>query len=134
MRTAAHCVAAAALMVAAAGGGARPGHAAEPQIFAHDAWVCATPEAYDQAIGEASRTRDREALADRLRGENLCTLIEDDDIEDIMPPFVEVLEHRDGKVRVTFIVENYRRVATLHARINWVKFTGWTDASNLEAY
>ena len=132
MRTAAHCVAAAALMVAAAGGGARPGHAAEPQIFAHDAWVCATPEAYDQAVGEASRTRDREALADRLRGENLCTLIEDDDIEDIMAPFVEVLGCQGDKVRVTFIIENYRRIAILHARITWVKFTGWTQADNLE--
>ena len=131
MRTASWIAAATLLTVAAAAGRS---HAAEPQIFAHGAWVCATPEAYDQALEEASRTRDREGLADRLRDANLCTYIEDDDVEDIMPPFVEVLDHRGDKVRVTFIVENYRRIATLHARISWVKFIGWTEAANLENY
>ena len=124
--------AAAALLLAVAAAG-RP-YAAEPQIFVHGAWVCATPEAYDQAIEEAARTRDREGLAERLRDENLCTYIEDDDVEDIMAPFVEVLGRQGDKVRVTFIVENYRRIATLHARITWVKFTGWTQADNLEDY
>jgi len=61
-------------------------------------------------------------------------MLEEDQIEDMMAPFVQIKEIRGDMVRVEFIIEFYRKIEFLHRRITRVFYTGWTDQANLRNY
>ncbi len=128
---------AAALVVALAS----PAQAAEsgeepPQTFYNHTWVCTSPEAYATAVQrEAETPRDKfGALKVALLEERLCMLVDEEQLEDMMAPFVQVKETQGEMVKVEFIIEFYRKVEFLHRRITRVFYTGWTDQANLRNY
>jgi hypothetical protein len=108
-----------------------------PYLLHEGTWVCDSPAAYDQALAEQAKTngyKELMALKDRLLEAKLCMYVDDDDIEDMMAPFVEILERQGDKVKVTFTIEFYKRIATLHASFRRVKFAGWTAEDRLADY
>jgi hypothetical protein len=109
-----------------------------PPYLLHDGtWVCSTPAAYDQAIAEQAKTNGYEelmALKERLLSEKLCMFVDDDDIEDMMAPFVEVIERQGEKIKVTFTIEFYKKVSEIQAGFNRVTFAGWTAENRLADY
>lgn len=104
--------------------------ASEPHMFAIGSWVCATAEIYDRAM-EEQRASGVMALRKRMDETDECLYIDDDAIEDILQPFVTVLDRKDGHAHVTFIIENYRRIAMLHRKFARVEYTGWTSESSV---
>ena len=115
-------------------------HGAEPQMLAEGSWVCATPEAHDGAVASEKKGQDPQALEDELRAQ--CIRMTSERLEEVMAPFVAVLEQTGDKARVSFVIEVYDRGATGAAPgvpqprggINrQIKFTGWTAAANLRA-
>jgi hypothetical protein len=122
-------LAAASLAAAAAEG--------PPYLLHEGTWICTTPETYDQALAEQAKTngyKELMALEERLLAEKACMLVDDDDIEDMMAPFVEVVERQGDKIKVTFTVEFYKRVNSIQARFRRVKFSGWTAEDRLADY
>jgi hypothetical protein len=117
------------LIIALAGTGA----AGTQWYFKHAAWVCSTPDAYDQAIA-AQRNLDGKTL-DELRKElfdrKLCVFISDDEITGVMSPYITLLETRGDKMNVSFFIRYEKSLAFLHKEFTWYKFVGWTEAANL---
>ncbi len=114
---------------------AQPGD--PPYLLAEGTWVCTTPEAYDDAVAKQENTKgysELMELKDRLLAEKLCMYVDDEDIEDMMAPFVEIVERNGDKVKVTFWIEFYKRIAYLHRTFSRVKFAGWTAVSRLTEY
>ncbi|MGQ4808672.1 hypothetical protein NKDENANG_02060 [Candidatus Entotheonellaceae bacterium PAL068K] len=111
-------------------------HAAEPQTLAEGSWVCSTPESYDQAVETARNWRGKalKDLKQQLLEKKLCMYVDDEDLEDLMAPFVKVLSRQGDKVKVSFTIEFYKRIQYLHRKITRVTFAGWTDAKNLRNY
>jgi hypothetical protein len=108
-----------------------------PYLLHEDTWVCATPETYDQALAEQAKTngyKELMALKERLLAEKSCMLVDDEAIEDMMAPYVEVIERQGDKIKVTFTVEFYKRVNSIQARFRRVKFAGWTAEDRLADY
>lgn len=103
----------------------------------HDrSWLCATPEDYAFALVRAEEAGPAGAAAvrDELLESKRCILIVEDDIEDIMAPFVQVLDRRDGQAQVRFTVEFYKRIELLHRNITRATFSGWTGDDRLRNY
>jgi hypothetical protein len=108
-----------------------------PYLLHEGTWVCATPEGYDQALAEQAKTNGYKqlmALKDQLLAEKRCMFVDDEDIEDMMAPFVEVVDRQGDKIKVTFTIEFYKRTSTIGAAFNRVKFTGWTAEDRLADY
>jgi hypothetical protein len=108
-----------------------------PYLLKEGTWVCVTPAAYDQAMVEQGKTngyKELMALKDRLLADKSCMFVDDEDIEDMMAPFVQVGERQDNKIKVTFTIEFYNRVSTIAAAFNRVRFTGWTAEDRLADY
>jgi hypothetical protein len=120
-----------ALALGSAIGAASAAKEPGPFILAENSWVCVTPEAYDQAIAEAGKTDDIRGLRKRFLDDRLCITIDDEDIEDMLAPFVLVTEHQDEKIKVRFEVEYYKRIAFLHRNFARVTFAGWTHQDRL---
>jgi hypothetical protein len=117
-------------------------HGAEPQTLAEGSWVCATPEAHDQAIASEHKGQDPQALEVELRAH--CIRMTSERLADVMAPFVAVVDRIGDKARVSFIIEVYERGATgagaqgtpqPRGGINrQIKYLGWTAAANLRAH
>jgi hypothetical protein len=118
------------LLVSIAVGGAG---AAEPQMLKEGSWLCSSPEAYDQAVMEERnwQGKDLAALKKQLLEQKLCMYVDDKYLEDMMAPFVTVLDQQGNKVQVSFTVEFNKRIRTLHRQISRVTYAGWTDVGNL---
>ncbi len=108
-------------------------HAVERTTLKNGSWLCTTPDAYDQAVAESKKRvgKAREALKKELLEQQLCMYADDELLEDIMAPWVQVIERQGDKVKVSFMVEFYKRVEYLHRRFSRVNYTGWTGADNL---
>lgn len=101
----------------------------------HDrSWICATPDDYAHATARQAEGASVESLRAELLESKRCILILEDDIEDIMAPFVEVTEQEGDRVRVRFTVEFYKRIELLHRNITRATFVGWTGEDNLRNY
>lgn len=128
--------AAAPAMALAEDGSTAPLGVHDERITLHDkSWLCATPEDYAHALdrvaeGSSSFGTIRKELLDSKK----CMLVVEDDIEDMMAPFVEVMERQGQTVRVRFTVEFYKRIELLHRNITRVTFAGWTGEDNLRNY
>jgi hypothetical protein len=108
-----------------------------PYLLEEGTWICATPEDYDRAIAEQAKTKgypELMALKDRLLAAKSCMYVDDDDIEDMMAPFVTVVDRRGDKVKVEFWIEFYKKIAELNRAWSNVKFTGWTAEERLADY
>jgi hypothetical protein len=108
-----------------------------PYLLEDGTWICATPEDYDRAIAEQEKTNgypELMALKDRLLEAKSCMFVDDEDIEDMMAPFVTVVDRQGDKIKVEFWVEFYKRHAELHRSWSNVKFTGWTAEERLADY
>ncbi|ETX03293.1 MAG: hypothetical protein ETSY1_00510 [Candidatus Entotheonella factor] len=108
--------------------------AVERTTLKNGSWLCVSPEAYDQAVAEVKKKRrgeEREAFKKQLLQDKLCMYADDELVEDIMAPWVQVIERQGDKVKVSFMVEFYKRVEYLHRRFSRINYTGWTSADNL---
>jgi hypothetical protein len=125
------------LAMALLGGGAAGAADGPPYLLHEGTWVCVTPEAYDQALAEQAGTngyKELMALKERLLAAKSCMFVDDEDIEDMMAPFVEIVDQTGDKIKVTFTIEFYKRTSTIGARFNRVKFSGWTAENRLADY
>jgi hypothetical protein len=108
-----------------------------PYLLEEGSWICVTPEDYDQAIAEEAKINgypELMALNERLVEAKSCMLIDDEHIEDMLAPFVTVVERQGDKIKVEFWVEFYKRQAELHRAWTHVKFSGWTAEERLADY
>jgi hypothetical protein len=108
-----------------------------PYLLEEGTWICATPEDYDRAIAEQGKTNgypELMALKERLLAAKSCMYVDDDDIEDMMAPFVTVVDRQGDKVKVEFWIEFYKKIAELDRAWSNVKFTGWTAEERLADY
>lgn len=103
---------------------------AEAMTFRLNSWVCQSPETYDQVAAEMSnRQRSLSSLMEAYKSS--CVYMDDDNIEDMLPPFVKVLGTEGNKAKVSFFVEFYKKFNVLHAKISHVRFVGWTATENV---
>lgn len=106
---------------------ADPGSVKPPHMLSSGAMLCKSPEAYQSANGsDASR-------ADALDS-NQCMRITEDDLEEMLAPFVEILDQRGSMILVQYSVEYEDKIELLHRKVAHVRFTGWTDEGNLRNY
>jgi hypothetical protein len=105
----------------------------DPVTLTGNNWVCTSPEAYTEAVELEQKTPRAEFdhLKEDLLARKACMFVDGDDAEDIMAPFVKVLERNGDKARVQFTIEYYRRLALLHRNIRRVTYAGWTGERDL---
>jgi hypothetical protein len=115
-------------------------HGAEPQMLAEGSWVCATPEAHDEAVASEQKGQDPQALEVELRAH--CIRMTSERLGDVMAPFIAVVDRIGDKAQVSFVIEVYDRGPTGAAEgipqprggmNRQIKYTGWTAAANLRA-
>ena len=114
---------------------------AEPQTLVEGSWVCATPQAHDEAVASERNGQDPQALEVELRAR--CIRMTSERLAEVMAPFVAVVERIGDKARVSFITEVYERGATgaeaqgtpqPRGGLNrQIKYVGWTAAVKLRA-
>ena len=105
-----------------------------PMTLKEGAWVCGTRDAYHQARDGSweGPTFSIEKFRAGTQEPKACIYVDDDLLEDMMAPFVKVAEHDGTDVRVSFIIEFYKRIEYLHRKFSRIEFSGWTDAANVE--
>lgn len=106
--------------------------AGEPMMFSNSAWVCDTPEHYGAAVAEQRAGRDLPALRRELLQAQQCIFVEYDDQDDLLPPFVTLIEERDGLTKVSFMIQSEKRIAFLNRQVAQTRYTGWTDGKRLQ--
>ncbi|MDP6953810.1 MAG: hypothetical protein QGF53_13735 [Alphaproteobacteria bacterium] len=84
--------------------------------------VCVSAAAYDAAAAEGG--------GDQAS----CVAVNDDQLEDMLAPFVQVEETNGDHVLVNFSVENYKKLELLHGQVTHVRYRGWTASKNLRNY
>ena len=83
-----------------------------PYLLEEGTWLCATPEDYDRAVAEQAKTNgypELKALKERLLATRAACIVDEEHIEDMMAPFVTVVDRQGDKVKVEFWVEFYKR-------------------------
>jgi len=108
-----------------------PSLAADAMTFKLGSWVCQTPEAFDD-VTKAANAGSQSLQKLQTTYKSNCVFMDDDNIEDMLPPFVTVLDTKNDKTKVSFFVEFYRKLAMLEAKIKHVRFVGWTSQSNVK--
>jgi hypothetical protein len=58
--------------------------------------------------------------------------MDDDNLEDMMAPYVSVLGEDGEMTKVAFFIEFYKRIEFLHRQITHVRFVGWTASENVK--
>lgn len=106
---------------------ADPSATTSPHMLSSGAMLCKSPEVYQAAIANDG---DRADLLDT----NQCMRVSEDDLEEMLAPFVEILEQRGSLIRVQYAVEYEDKLELLHRKVAHVRFTGWTDEANLRNY
>jgi hypothetical protein len=103
--------------------------------FYDGTWVCSTPATYDEAT---ERAKSPEGGLRALRAELLeakkCLYVEEKNVEDMLAPFVQIVERDGNLVQVRFTIEYYRKIELLHRNITRMTFVGWTENANLRDY
>ena len=49
----------------------------------------------------------------------------------MLAPWVTVHEHNGKLIKVSFFLEHFKKIEYLHRTIKHVKYTGWTEQTNL---
>jgi hypothetical protein len=126
-----------ALLAVAVGAAQARATKGPPYLLEEGTWLCATPEDYDRAVAEQAKTNgypELKALKERLLADKSCMYVDGEHIEDMMAPFVTVVDRQGDKVKVEFWVEFYKKIAELNRAWSNVKFTGWTAEERLADY
>jgi hypothetical protein len=126
-----------ALLAVAVGAAQARATKGPPYLLEEGTWLCATPEDYDRAVAEQAKTNgypELKALKQRLLADKSCMYVDEEHIEDMMAPFVTVVDRQGDKVKVEFWVEFYKKIAELNRAWSNVKFTGWTAEERLADY
>ena len=107
-----------------------------PLMLGEGSWVCDSPETYEGVLAARKSGEGVRAIEKRTREARTCVYLDDDNLEDMMAPFVQVLERDGDMIRVSFIIEHYRRVGGryLHREFTRMEYKGWTAGDNIEAY
>lgn len=95
----------------------------DAQMLQSGSLVCVTAAAYDAEVAAAASDEPSK-----------CAAISDDELGDMMAPFVRVEETNGDHVLVSFVVENYRKIELLHGNVTHVRYRGWTAKQNLRNY
>ncbi|GBD42150.1 hypothetical protein HRbin39_01539 [bacterium HR39] len=104
--------------------------AGEPFMFRGGTWVCDAPGRYDEVVG---RQEAGESLGDLLREtRGHCVFVEEEEQDDMLPPFVQLLGEEDSHARVTFTMADERRFNVLHGAVTYVRYVGWTGRDRLQ--
>ncbi|MCB1809964.1 MAG: hypothetical protein KDJ99_33770 [Candidatus Competibacteraceae bacterium] len=99
-------------------------------VLQRGSWVCDTPDRYDQIVTAQSQGGNSfEQLQQEYQ--NTCLYMDGDNLDEMMAPFVKVLEQQGDKDKVTFFVQFEERITMLNQKAKQVKFTGWTAADNV---
>jgi len=107
----------------------------QPMMLWDGSWVCSTPEAYEEAIGlEGDTGKSFTQIKSYLLENKLCIYIDGEDVEDMMAPYVIVVEEKASKVKVKFWISFYQKVTHLQRRETQVLFTGWTERERLRDF
>ena len=117
-----------AVMMAPIGVSADPA-ADAPNVLYNGSLLCSSAEVYQTAENANS-----DAVRSEMVAANECMRITEDDIEEMLAPFVVVLEQRGELVRVQYSVEYEDKIELLHRRVAHVRYTGWTAEANLRNY
>jgi hypothetical protein len=126
-----------AYLVGTIGGLIFAGHASAQntvlQTFKPDTWLCISPQVYEEAMVriKGEEGKDIPALRKDLGDKKQCMLVEADLIEDMMAPFVLIIDRNSTKIQVQFIISARQRKEFLHRLIHRTIVTGWTEESNL---
>lgn len=107
---------------------ADPG-ASPPHVLYSGSLLCKSPDVYQAA----AKADDASARAHALEA-NECMTVSEDDIEEMLAPFVTVVEQRGDMVLVQYAVEYEDKIELLHRKVAHVRYTGWTAQSNLRNY
>lgn len=119
-----------AALMAPAAVSADPGEKeSPPQILESGTLLCKSPEIYQEAA-DAQNGAARTEMLDA----NQCMTVTEDALEEMLAPFVEVVERRGNIVLVQYAVEYEEKLELLHRKVAHVRFTGWTDEANLRNY
>lgn len=100
-----------------------------PLTLEQGSWVCQSPEAYDEIVAKQRDGTSPHKLQKELQ---TCIFMDDDNIEDMMAPFVQVLAREGDKAKVSFVVEHYKRIEYLHRKFSRMTYTGWTESANIK--
>ncbi len=100
-----------------------------PQILTSGTLLCSTPEIYQ----EMASAEDSGVRVEMLEA-NKCMSVTEDALEEMLAPFVVVLQQRGDIVLVQYSVEYEEKLELLHRKVEHVRFTGWTDEANLRNY
>jgi len=127
-------IAALAMLLVSLGVG--PAQAEEPQTLRENSWLCATPEAYDQAVAEERKRQGNglQELKEQLLDAKLCMYVDHQYVDKMRVPVVTIIEREGDKVHLSFTVEYEKRFEILHRRITRIRYAGWTGAENLQDY
>lgn len=101
-----------------------------PTSLSLGSWVCDSPEAYEAIVTE-QQSGELSPFKLAKKHEESCIYMDDDNLEDMLAPYVTVLNEEEDKTKVSFFVEFYKKVEFLHRQIKHVKFVGWTSSDNV---
>lgn len=102
-----------------------------PFVVREGAFVCVSPAAYAEAIKRAESMTSRRKLGKELTAERKCYLVDEDDIEDMYPPFTIVTDTDGDMIKIRYDVEYYKRIHYLHREFGIITFSGWTHVDQL---
>ena len=125
-----------AMVLAASAAAAAAPDSGGPYSLTEGSWVCHTPEQYQGVLAARQAGEGVRDIEKRTRESSTCIYLDDDNLEDMMAPFVQVLERSGELVKVSFIIEHYRRVGGryLHRQFTRMEYKGWTGAGNVVSY
>ena len=93
-------------------------------------WVCDTPANYDLIVA-AQRDSGKSPFQLQKEYQQNCIYMDDENLEEMMAPFVKVLEQQGGKDKVTFFVQFEKRYSPTRQEMSQVKYIGWTATDNV---
>ena len=101
-----------ALLLAPIAAIADPGPINPPHVLYSGSLLCKSPEIYQEAADSETGSSRAEML-----DANQCMSITEDDIEEMLAPFVEVIEKRGNMVLVQYAVEYEEKLELLHRKV-----------------
>lgn len=111
--------------------GARAADEQTPMMLERGSWVCDTQESYGQALAEQKSAG--KSLRDlRKNLESHCIYMDEDNLKDMMAPWVTVLEQQADYDKVSFAIQSEQRISVINQKIKQMKYTGWTAVTNIK--
>jgi hypothetical protein len=108
------------------------GASAQAENFVQAAWLCVSPEAYDDAVNKQAGLEGEafQELRESLPAAKSCTFLENQDFLKIITP-VRILETRGERVRVMFTLQVGDQMPAAQRRESFYRMTMWTGRDRL---